>query len=37
MTFDQKSKQIKNEILSNLFNEKYGLKFGEFKIQLNVL
>ena len=24
--------KIKTKILSNLFNEKYGLKLGEFKI-----
>ena len=33
MDIDQRTKQLKSKstILSNLFNEKYGLKLGEFQ------
>ena len=31
MRIDQTKPKIKSQILSNLFNEKYGLRLGEFK------
>ena len=30
MRIDQTKPKIKSQILSNLFNEKYGLRLGEF-------